>query len=44
MTQVVRFRNLLEHVYAEVDNRCVVASLQVPDVVDAYVAALSRLI
>ena len=44
MAQAVRFRNLLVHGYAEVDDRRVVAYLQVLDDVDAYVAALSRLI
>ena len=44
MAQAVRFRNLLVHGYAEVDDRRVVAYLQALEDVAAYVATLTRLL
>ena len=44
MAQAVRFRNVLVHGYAEVDDRRVVGYLQELDDVEAYVAALSLLL
>lgn len=44
MAQAVRFRNVLVHGYAVVDDRRVVAYLQQLDDIDAFVAALSGLL
>lgn len=44
MAQAVRFRNLLVHGYADVDDRRVLAFLAELDDVGAYVARLTRLL
>jgi uncharacterized protein YutE (UPF0331/DUF86 family) len=44
MADAVRFRNVLVHLYADVDDARVVANLDLLDEVERFVAALARLI